>query len=291
MTGPKLWLAGARPKTLGASVSPVLVGTAVASRYGDISWWRAAAALGVAVAMQVGVNYANDYSDGVKGVDTVARKGPVRLTASGLAAPAAVKRAAYLSLAIGGALGLVLALAVDWRLAVVGGASILAAWLYSGGPKPYASAGFGEVMVFLFFGLVATCGSAFVHLGRLPWLAVGAAIPMGLSAAAILLVNNLRDIPTDTGAGKRTLAVRMGAPATRRLYGACIVAALAAAPGLALKAPGALLGLLAVPSAVAPVRIVSHPDSPPPALVRALIGTARFELILALLLTVGMWNW
>ncbi len=286
-----MWVAGARPKTLGASVSPVLVGTAVASRYGDVVWWRAAAALGVAVALQVGVNYANDYSDGVKGVDTAARKGPVRLTASGLAAPAAVKRAAYLSLAVGAALGLVLALAVDWRLAVVGGAGVLAAWFYSGGPKPYASAGLGEVMVFVFFGLVATCGSAFVHLDRLPWLAVLASVPMGLSAAAILLVNNLRDIPTDTAAGKRTLAVRIGAPATRRLYGTCLFGAIVAAATLCLWAPKALVGMVVAPIAIKLATDVMRPEATPPHLVKALVGTARFELALAILLTLGMWNW
>jgi len=291
VTSAKLWVAGARPKTLGASVSPVLVGTAVASRYGDVIWWRAAAALGVAVAMQVGVNYANDYSDGVRGVDTAARKGPVRLTASGLAAPAAVKRAAYGALAVGAALGIVLAVAVDWRLVPVGAASVLAAWLYSGGPKPYAAAGLGEVMVLAFFGFVATCGSTFVHLGRLPWLAALASVPLGLAAAAILLVNNLRDIPTDAAAGRRTLAVRVGAPATRRLYAASLAVALLSCAALAGWAPGALAGALAAPLAVKPVQTVARPGATPPQLVAALVGTARFELALAVLLTVGMWSW
>lgn len=291
MTTAKLWFAGARPKTLGASVSPVLVGTAVASRYGDVIWWRTAAAMAVAVALQVGVNYANDYSDGVRGVDTVRRKGPVRLTASGLAAPAAVKRAAYLSFAVGAGCGIALAVAVDWRLIVVGAASVLAAWFYSGGPKPYASAGLGEVAVLVFFGFVATCGSTFVHIGRLPGLAVLASVPMGLAATAILLVNNLRDVETDAAAGKRTLAVRVGAPTARRLYQAAVVGALVASLALAVWAPGALVAFLAAPLAVPPLRTVARPDTAPPQLVAALVGTARFELGLALLLTLGLWNW
>jgi len=285
------WLAGARPKTLGASVSPVLVGTAVASRYGDVIWWRAGAALAVAVALQVGVNYANDYSDGVRGVDTAARKGPVRLTASGLAAPAAVKRAATLSLAVAALIGIVLAVAVAWWLILVGAACVLAAALYSGGPKPYASAGLGEVMVLVFFGLVATCGSVFVHVERLPWLAVASAVPMGLAACAILLANNLRDVTTDAAAGKRTLAVRIGAPAARRLYTACVVVAGLMPAVLATEAPAAALGLLALPAAVAPLRTVRNPEATPPQLVGALIGTARFQLLLAVLLALGLWDW
>ncbi len=205
-----LWYQGARPKTLGASVAPVVVGTAVAFRYGDVVWYRAGLCLVVSVALQVGVNYANDYSDGVRGVDKD-RRGPVRLTASGLKAPAAVKRAAFLALAVAAVAGVALAIVVNpWMLAV-GAASIAAAALYSGGPKPYASSGMGEVMVFVFFGLVATCGSAYVHLERVPWLAVAASVPVGLLACAILLLNNLRDVASDQATGKRTLAVRVGA--------------------------------------------------------------------------------
>ena len=286
-----LWFAGARPKTLGASVAPVLVGTSVASRYGDIHWERAALALVVSVALQVGVNYANDYSDGVKGVDTAERRGPVRLTASGLAAPAAVKRAAVLSLAVGGGAGIILALLVDWRLILVGAVCVLAAWLYSGGPKPYASAGLGEVMVLVFFGFVATCGSTYVQLERLPSLAVGASVPIGLAACAILLVNNLRDIATDTAAGKRTLAVRIGPDATRNLYAWCIASAAAFPLAIGLFAPGALLALCLVPLLRAPIGTVTDPAADPPALVRALVGTARFQLVFAVVLALGLWNW
>ena len=288
--GARLWLAGARPRTLGASVAPVLVGTAVASRYGPVIAWRAAACLVVSVALQVGVNYANDYSDGVRGVDAL-RRGPLRLTASGLVPAAAVKRAAMAAFAVASVAGIALALAVDWRLILVGAACVLAAGFYSGGPRPYASAGLGEVAVLVFFGFVATCGSAFVHLEHLPGLAVAAAVPVGLGACAILLVNNLRDVESDRAAGKRTLAVRVGAASARRLYAGCVVGALAAPLVLALSAPGALAALAAAPLAVSPLRTVARPDASTPALVAALIATARFQLVQGVLLAVGLWSW
>ena len=286
MTTAAHWFQGARPRTLGAAVSPVLVGTAVASRYGDVVWWRAGFCLLLAIALQVGVNYANDYSDGVRGVDTQ-RRGPVRLTASGLAPPARVKRAALLSFAIGGLLGIVLAVAVDWRLVLVGAASILAAALYSGGPKPYASSGLGEVMVLVFFGFVATCGSTYVHLERVPWLALAAAVPVGLLACAILLVNNLRDVDSDRDVGKRTLAVRVGKARTRVLYRATIVLSLLVVLALAPTAPGALLAFVAAPLAVPPLRIVASRIDPP-SLVQALIATGRLQLIFSVLLAIGL---
>ena len=211
----------------------------------------------------------------------------MRLTASGLAAPAKVKQAALLSFAIGGLLGIVLAVAVDWRLVLVGAASILAAALYSGGPKPYASSGLGEVMVLVFFGFVATCGSAYVHLVRVPWLAVGAAVPVGLLACAILLVNNLRDVDSDRDVGKRTLAVRVGKARTRVLYRASLVLSALTVVALAPFAPGVLLALLAVPLAVPPLRIVAS-QTDPPSLVQALIGTVRLQLVLSVLLAVGL---
>lgn len=289
--GWRLWVAGARPKTLGASVSPVLVGTAVASRYGDVVWWRAVLALVVSVALQVGVNYANDYSDGVRGVDTAKRRGPMRLTASGLVAPGAVKRAAILSFAVAALAGIVLALAADWRLIVVGAACVLAGWLYSGGPKPYASAGLGEVVVLVFFGFVATVGSTYVHDRRLPGLAFEAAVPMGLSASAILVVNNLRDVLTDRVAGKRTLAVRLGEPVTRQVYLSCMAVAAVFPLLLGVTAPGAVAGLLAAPLAIPPMKTVARPGADAPALVGALVKTARFQLVLAALLAVGVWDW
>ena len=288
MTSAALWWHGARPKTLGASVAPVVVGTAVAAHYGDVVPWRAAAAGVVAVALQVGVNYANDYSDGVAGVDTAERKGPVRLTASGLAAPAAVKRAAAVAFSVGAVAGILLAVAVDVRLLLVGAAAVLAAALYSGGPRPYASAGLGEVSVLVFFGLVATCGSVYVHLERVPWAAVAASFAVGLLACAILLVNNLRDVDTDRAAGKRTLAVRVGAPRTRQLYAAAVAASFVAVVAVAVAVPAALLALAAVPLAVAPVRTVAS-RSDPPSLIAALVATSRLELAVAVLLAVGLW--
>jgi len=286
MTSAAHWFQGARPRTLGAAVSPVLVGTAVAARYGEVIWWRALFCLLLAIALQVGVNYANDYSDGVRGVDTQ-RRGPVRLTAGGLAAPAAVKRAAMLSFAAGGALGIVLAVVVDWRLVLVGAVSILAAGLYSGGPRPYASSGLGEVMVLVFFGFVATSGSAYVHLERVPWLAAAAALPVGLLACAILLVNNLRDVDSDRDVGKRTLAVRVGKARARALYRASVVLSALTVGALAPVAPAALIALAALPLAVAPLRIVSS-KTDAPSLVQALVGTARLQLVFSALLAAGL---
>jgi len=282
-----LWGQGARPKTLGAALSPVLVGTAAASRYGPFIAWRALFALVVSLALQVGVNFANDYSDGVRGVD-VERKGPVRLTASGLASPRAVKTAALLAFLVAGLAGLVLAVAVDLRLLLVGVAAIGAAALYSGGPRPYASAGLGEVSVLVFFGFVATCGSAYVQIERVPWLAVAGSLAVGLLACAILVVNNLRDVDTDAVVGKRTLAVRIGAARARLLYAACVVGALVSAAAMAVVAPGALLVLASVPLAVEPLRTVARRREAP-ALVGALIATARLQLVLAVLLAVGLW--
>jgi len=287
VTGLSLWVQGARPKTLGAAVSPVLVGTAAASRYGPVSDWRAIACLVVAVALQVGVNFSNDYSDGVRGVDA-AREGPVRLTASGLASPSAVKRAALVCFGVAGAVGLVLAVAVDLRLLAVGAVTIAAAGLYSGGPRPYASAGLGEVSVLVFFGLVATCGSAYVQLHRVPLLAVGGSFAVGLLACAILLVNNLRDVSSDAAAGKATLAVRVGAAKAAQLYEASILGGLAAAAALGAFVPGALLALLAAPLAVSPLAVVARrPD--PAVLVDALVATVRLQLALSALLALGLW--
>ncbi|MDQ4132122.1 MAG: 1,4-dihydroxy-2-naphthoate polyprenyltransferase [Actinomycetota bacterium] len=283
----QLWVAGARPKTLGAAVSPVLVGTAAASRYGPVVAWRAAMALVVALALQIGVNYANDYSDGVRGVDT-ARRGPLRLTASGLVSAAAVKRAAILSFVVGGVAGIVVAVAVNPWLILVGAVAILAAGLYSGGPHPYASSGLGEVSVLVFFGFVATCGSAYVQLERVPLMAVAAAVPVGLLACAILLVNNLRDVESDRSSGKRTLAVRVGADRTRQLYVGAVVCSFLTVVVMAPAAPGTLLAVAAVPLAVDPLRrVMTGRDAP--TLVAALIATARLQLVASVLLAVGLW--
>ena len=285
------WVEGARPRTLGAAVSPVLVGTAAASLEGPTIWWRAAAALGVALGMQVGVNYANDYSDGVRGTDAE-RKGPLRLTAAGLAAPGAVKRAAVLAFGFGGCVGALLAVVVDWRILIAGAAGIAAGALYSGGPRPYGYAGWGEVMVLIFFGFVATAGSAYVqveHAGAAAWWG---SLAVGLPAVGILLANNLRDVDTDRDAGKRTLAVRWGSGFARSLYAACTAGAFLAVVVIGTILPShrwALLGLGAVPFSIVPLRLVMR-SGDTPSLVRALVGTARFQVVLAALLSVGLWT-
>ncbi|MCU0266007.1 MAG: 1,4-dihydroxy-2-naphthoate polyprenyltransferase, partial [Actinomycetia bacterium] len=217
MTTVAQWVHGARPRTLPAAVAPVAVGTGAAAAGGGAVWWKALLALTVALALQVGANYANDYSDGIRGTDAE-RVGPIRLVGTGTATPAAVRAAAVVAFAVAAAAGLVLAATSGWWLVLVGAAAIVAAWLYTGGPRPYGYAGLGEAFVFVFFGLVAVVGTTYVQIGRITALAVAAAVPMGLLACAVLVVNNLRDIPTDDAAGKRTLAVRLGDAATRRLF-------------------------------------------------------------------------
>lgn len=281
-----VWLAGARPRTLPASVSPVLVGTAVAAAEGTVVAWRALAAMVVALALQIGTNYANDYSDGRRGTDAQ-RVGPQRLTASGLVAPAKVLRAAGVAFAVAAIAGLFLAIAVDLRLLLVGVACIAAGALYTGGPRPYGYAGFGEIAVLVFFGFVATAGSAYVQLERLTGLAVLASVPVGLLACALLVVNNLRDIDTDASAGKITLAVRLGAARTRLLFQACVVVALVAVLALGLVRAPALIALAAVPAATKPVRLVSTRRDPP-GLIAALVATARLQLVTCALLALGL---
>jgi 1,4-dihydroxy-2-naphthoate octaprenyltransferase len=287
MTTAAEWVQGARPRTLGAAISPVLVGTAAAyADSDDVIWWRAGAALVVALALQVGVNYANDYSDGVRGTDA-RRAGPLRLTASGVAAPAAVRNAAVLALGVAAVFGLALAIAVDLRLLVVGVAAIAAAALYTGGPRPYGYSGLGELAVLVFFGFVATAGSAYVQIERVPAAAWWGALAVGLLACAILLANNIRDIDGDRVAGKRTLAVRTGAPVARALFATCIATAFLAVVSVGVLEPPALIALAAMPLAVAPVRTVAT-RTDPPSLVGALVGTARLQLVVAVLLTLGL---
>jgi 1,4-dihydroxy-2-naphthoate polyprenyltransferase len=280
------WVAGARPRTLPASAVPVVVGTAVAAAGGHPIWWRAAGALVVSVALQVGTNYANDYSDGVRGTDD-ARVGPVRLVASGLASPQAVRRAALTAFGVAALGGLALAAAAGWWLIAVGAACIAAGWLYTGGPRPYGYAGLGELFVFVFFGLVATVGTAYVQLQRITGLAVAAAVPVGLLAVALLVVNNLRDIPGDTASGKRTLAVRVGAARARRLYVAAVLVPFVVAAGLAVSRPWTLLTLLALPLAVPPIRRVLGGQEGKD-LVAVLAATARLQLVFGALLAAGI---
>jgi 1,4-dihydroxy-2-naphthoate octaprenyltransferase len=280
------WLAGARPRTLQVAVVPVVVGTAVAGAQGSVIWWRAAAALVVSLGIQVGTNYANDYSDGVRGTDTV-RVGPVRLVASGLASPAAVRRAAVAAFAVAAFAGLALAVTVGPQLIAVGAVCIAAGWLYTGGPRPYGYIGLGELFVFVFFGLVATAGSAYVQLERVTGLAVLAGVPIGLLAVAILVVNNLRDLPNDAVAGKRTLAVRLGASATRVLYCTCMVCPFVLLGAIAVVRPWALIALCCLPMIVAPLRRVAG-GATGPALIEVLVETGRIQLVYGLLLAVGL---
>ena len=286
MTSPAAWLAGARPRTLPAAVVPVVVGTAVASAQGDVVWWRAVAALVVALAIQVGTNYANDYSDGVRGTDQ-RRVGPVRLVAGGLASPVAVRRAAMTAFAVAAVVGAAVAVAVGPELLVVGAACFAAGWLYTGGPRPYGYAGLGEVFVFAFFGLVATAGSAYVHLERVTGLAMLASVPVGLLATALLVTNNLRDIPSDATAGKNTLAVRVGETWTRLLYLGCVAAAFASVLLIALLRPPALLALLALPLALRPAAAVASGASGRQ-LVPVLVATGKLQLAFGALLAAGI---
>jgi 1,4-dihydroxy-2-naphthoate octaprenyltransferase len=282
-----VWLAGARPRTLPASVSPVLVGTAVAAAQGTVVAWRALAAMVVALALQVGTNYANDYSDGRRGTDAH-RAGPLRLTASGLVAPERVLGAAAIAFAVAAVAGLTLAVAVDLRLLIVGAACIAAGALYTGGPKPYGYSGFGEVAVLVFFGFVATAGSAYVQLDRLTGLALLASVPVGLLACALLVANNLRDVDTDAASGKLTLAVRLGAARTRVLYQACVAGALAGVVAVGVARPPALIALAAVPLALKPARLVAERRDAP-GLIAALVATARLQLGTCALLAAGLW--
>jgi 1,4-dihydroxy-2-naphthoate octaprenyltransferase len=281
------WVAGARPRTLPAAISPVLAGTGVAAYDDEAVWWKALLALVVALALQVGVNYANDYSDGVRGTDAD-RVGPMRLVGSGTASPGAVKRAAFLAFGVAGVAGLVLAATTAWWLVLVGAVAVLAAWFYTGGSKPYGYLGLGELMVFVFFGLVAVLGTAYVQTENWQAPALYAAIGIGAIACAILVANNLRDIPTDRGAGKITLAVRLGDARTRILYVLLMLLALVALVGVALATtPWALLALgYAVPAAQA-TRVVRS-GAGGPGLIPVLQLTGVAELLYGLGLLVGL---
>jgi 1,4-dihydroxy-2-naphthoate octaprenyltransferase len=280
------WVIGARPRTLPAAVVPVAIGAGCAVGVGEPTWWRALLALVVSLTLQVGVNYANDYSDGVRGTDDV-RVGPVRLVASGLAAPPDVKRAALAAFAVAGVAGLVLAATTSWWLLAVGAAAIAAAWFYTGGPRPYGYLGLGELFVFVFFGLVATSGTTYVITERLTALSAVMGAAAGSLACALLVVNNLRDIPTDAAVGKRTLAVRLGDGSTRRLYVVLVGAAfLLAAVAAAWRWPVVLVAA-ALPLAFGPVRAV-RAGARGPQLIAVLGATGRLQLAYGALATAGL---
>jgi 1,4-dihydroxy-2-naphthoate polyprenyltransferase len=281
------WLEGARPRTLPAAVAPVAAGTGAAAALDAAVWTRALLALVVALALQVGVNYANDYSDGIRGTDDD-RVGPLRLTGSGAARPGSVKLAAFLSFGVAALAGLVLVVvSQSWWLLVAGALAVAAAWYYTGGSHPYGYAGLGEVVVFVFFGLVAVLGTTYTQASTVTWPAWAAAVGVGCLACALLVANNLRDIPTDAAVGKRTLAVRLGDRRSRLMYVGLLALALALAVAVAPAHPWALLALASAVLMVPAVRRVLGGASGR-SLVGVLQATGRGELVYGVLLGLGL---
>jgi len=288
MATPSQWISGARPRTLPAAISPVLAGTALAVHDDAAVWWKAALALVVALALQIGVNYANDYSDGVRGTDAD-RVGPMRLVGSGVATAGAVKQAAYASFAIAAAAGLALAATTAWWLIAVGALAIAAAWYYTGGASPYGYRGLGEVSVFVFFGLVAVMGTTYVQTEEIGLASFWTGCAVGSLACAILVANNLRDLPTDAAVGKRTLAVRLGDGRTRELFAMLHGTAFAflVVTGVTLDSWWVLGGLAALPISLRAQSGVRR-GAVGPALLPALRDTGMTELILATGLFLGL---
>ena len=279
MTSREVWIAGARPKTLGAAIAPVIVGTAFAGY--DAELVNFSLALIVALALQIGVNYANDFSDGVRGTDDD-RVGPIRLVGSGLAKPEAVKRAALLCFSIAAFAGLILSARTEWYLLIIGALAIIAAWTYTGGPKPYGYQALGEVSVFIFFGLVATLGTYFVQVGSISLPVILAAISMGLLATAILNVNNLRDLERDERSGKRTLAVRLGAARTRTLYRLTIFLPLLLSLVLISQSRYFLISVIVLPQLLRASRLVNTN-----ALIELLGKTGQIQILYSLALSLA----
>ena len=282
----QLWIAGARPRTLPAAISPVLAGTGAAAYSDAVVWWKALLALAVSLALQIGVNYANDYSDGIKGTDAD-RVGPLRLVGSGLVPARSVKIAALGFLSLGAVFGLALAATTTWWLLLVGVAALGAAWTYTGGPSPYGYRALGEVSVFVFFGLVAVLGTAYVQVEEITQVAVAASIGVGALACAILVANNLRDIPTDSVTGKKTLAVVLGDAATRRFFTLLVLIAIASLVWASAFTTWALLGLVMVPLAVRARQVVAS-GAGGMALIPVLRDTGLAELVYAAGLAIGL---
>jgi 1,4-dihydroxy-2-naphthoate octaprenyltransferase len=283
-----LWIKGARPKTLPAAVAPVLVGVACASIESSAEhvWANGLFALVVSLALQVAVNFANDYSDGIRGTD-IDRVGPMRLVGSGAKEPKEVKQAAFAAFGVAAVFGLILAAATSWWLIAVGLACIAAGWFYTGGSKPYGYYGFGELFVFIFFGLVATTGTTFVVIQKISYTSFVASIAVGSLACALLVINNLRDIPGDTVAGKKTLAVRLGDKQTRRLYYSLLVVSGLAILLLAVDLPSTLIGLLGLLAAMPAIRRVMR-GAVGKDLIDVLGATGRTQILTAVALSAGL---
>ncbi|MUN40064.1 1,4-dihydroxy-2-naphthoate polyprenyltransferase [Actinomadura litoris] len=280
------WVAGARPRTLPTSLVPVVVGTGVAVGADHAVWWRALLAAVVALVLQIGVNYSNDYCDGIRGTDEK-RVGPLRLVGSKVAPPRQVLAAALGAFTVAGVAGLVLAAVTTWWLVLIGAFAILAAWYYTGGKTPYGYRALGEISVFVFFGLVAVVGTAYVQVEGLPWEAWVAAVPIGLLACGLLVANNLRDIPTDRVSGKRTLAVVVGDRWTRIMYAVCTALPFMIVLGLAAPHPWVLIALLAAPLSVPPTQKVLN-GAVGPALIPVLGETGRLQIAYGVLLAIGL---
>jgi 1,4-dihydroxy-2-naphthoate octaprenyltransferase len=285
MTTREQWIAGARPKTLPAAIAPVLVGTAFAGY--NASLFNTFLALVVALGLQIGVNYANDYSDGIKGTDAN-RVGPMRLVGSGAATPEAVKKAAFISFGIAALAGVYISSRSSWLLLIVGALALVAAWTYTGGPKPYGYMALGEVSVFIFFGVVANVGTYFIHVDSVSREVIVVSFAMGAIACAILVLNNLRDLEKDAAANKRTLAVVMGDQSTRDLYKWLMFFALIISVVLSFFSFYYLLGLIALPLIAKSVRAVSNGASGP-ALIQLLANTGRIQIIYAVALSLAAW--
>ncbi|NKQ58373.1 1,4-dihydroxy-2-naphthoate polyprenyltransferase [Amycolatopsis sp. K13G38] len=251
------WIEGARPRTLPNAIAPVVAGVGATIQLGAFSWWQSLLALLVALSLIIGVNFANDYSDGIRGTDEN-RVGPLRLVGSGVAAPRRVLTAALGCLGLAGVLGLVLVIATGhWELLIMGAVCILGAWFYTGGRKPYGYAGLGEIAVFVFFGLAAVLGTVYVQAGRVSWQALGVAVAVGCFSTAVLTANNLRDIPTDREVGKNTLAVRLGDTGTRRFYLLLIAVPYIVTVVIGIWHPIALIGLITAALLINPVRAIT----------------------------------
>lgn len=288
MTSAAQWVAGARPRTLPAAIAPVVVGTGLAVHARSFRFTEAVIALIVALALQVGVNYANDYSDGVRGTDR-ARIGPVRLVGQRLASPTSVKRAAYLAFLVAALCGLGLVLLTgEWWLVLIGAAAIGAAWLYTGGPRPYGYLGLGELFVLVFFGFVPVVGTMYVQTLTITFASIIAGISVGLLACGVLLTNNIRDISTDSQSGKRTLAVRLGAGPARTLFAITIITAFVLVIPIAISTGAwTYLAFAALPLSIAPMRIVLS-GTTGPGLIPALKATGNLVLVFGLVLALGI---